>query len=74
MKSDEIFDKGLAVGSLDVRTSEWIFRFRGESFKLKRCILSDGRPNRALPIFQIPELRYGSVARIDDVREAMKYE
>ena len=72
--SDKIFERGLAIGSYDILDGSYIFRFRDERYTLRRMMLDNGRPNRCVRTFTIPELRYGVVARIEEIRQAMEFE
>jgi hypothetical protein len=69
MNSEEIYAKGLAIGSMDIMKDEWIFRFRDERFVVRRPSLSEGKPAKFINIFSLPELRYGKVAKIEEVRQ-----
>jgi len=64
-----IFERGLAIGSFDIVKRRWNFRFRDEHFEDVDPVMEDARPARSMAIYPIPELRYGWVARIDDVRK-----
>lgn len=69
MKSEAIYERGLAIGCFDIVKFKWHFRFRDEHFEDVDPVMEGARPARCMAIYPIPELRYGWVARIDDVRK-----
>ncbi len=74
MNTEEIFAKGLAICGADILDQKrpyWC-RFRGESFKISG-LLSNDKPARFVRFREIPELRYGFVAAIDEVRESARF-
>ena len=57
--SHAIYADGLAVGSCDISTGYWYFRWYDESFKVKNVAIKEDK-----------RLRYGFVAQIEQVRKA----
>ena len=65
---EAVHARGLAVGSYDLARGRWLFHFREERFTVSDMTLERGPPQRFMRAYPIPEVRYGWVAGIDEVR------
>lgn len=63
----DVFSKGLAVVWQDM--DGFYARFRNEDFRFKSLRLDNSSPARCIYIFNVPELRFARVAKIDEVRK-----
>lgn len=73
LRSDELYDRGLAFAMTDIRTGAVHFLFRGgESYSLPSLRMDGSRPSRCLVTFY--DGRWGLVAKIEDVRKAAAFQ
>ena len=74
MKSADVFDRGLAIGSYDAMDEVWIFRFKDELFRLRRLALEARLHSYRRVILSDLENSYFKTAKIEDIRKAMEFE
>lgn len=73
MNSEAIFARGLAICGMDVVAKlPYVCTFRGETFRISGALESGRGPNRCIAFARTPELKYGFVAPIDQVRESAR--
>lgn len=70
--SAELMERGLVILSQDIQTGIYYGVFGNEEFILKHLNLDlVNRPNRCVRVFEIPEVNYGRVAKIEEIRQCV---